>query len=139
MDLAGMWFFLSLLILVEQAYKDVKSMTVDDRYNYMLFGYAVFFALATGITILDILKFTLAAIIIGIAFRNSKIFAKGDQHAIMALLFGNYAAGVSAVFMFILAVATLALFFFGRNRAERIPGFPVLFVVQLATALSTLF
>lgn len=130
------WFFLSSLVLLEQTSRDMKDMYVDERHNYLLFGYALFYALVSHLTLLDIILLTIVAIIIGATMAKSRVLAKGDQQAIMGLLFGNYAAGMLVWFLVYLTAGITAAWWFGRKRHEKLPAFAILLTIQIATGVT---
>lgn len=132
-DVVLSWCVLSLIVLFFQTVKDLRSMTVDERYNYLLMGYALFSAVSVGLSLGDILVLTAVSVVLGVAMRRSGVLAKGDQQAVYTLLLGNYATEMLVVFLLLLCTALLTAYLtvkLGRYGVSRIPAFPLILVAQ---------
>jgi len=134
MDIATTWYILSILLLFTQSIRDLVRTKVDERYNYMLFGYALFAFFASGGGLKELLFITVTTIVVGVALRGT--MGKGDHQALTALLLGNYAVGSITVFLALLAFGVLVMAVNLRlSGLDRAPFYPVLAVIQLTTAV----
>lgn len=134
MDVAMTWWWLTTIILLFETVRDMKTMRIDERHIYLLFGYTLFLAIYLGTGFLEIVGFSLAAAIILASAR--KVLARGDQMILFNLLLGHHKTGSLILFVltftFVLIGYLLGVKIIAK-KSGKAPAVPLLTVAHLLT------
>ena len=132
------YYFLSLIMLIYNTFKDIKTREIDERYNYFAFG-ATFMLLAyfkTSIIFIFALSFLTGLII----FITKRFMALGDLQALTWILLGFGAIEQFKIVKFLIAftmllVITLITKKFIKREQEETPGY----ILILGSYIITIF
>jgi|GEM_PF-4991040 len=130
------WALSGAVYLVFMLISDIKEMTIDDRYNYLMYGltFALFFL--SHLSFWRRLILLIIAIIIVNMIKKTKVFGDGDISALYWLIYGFALLNIYALIVFLILLVVLAVLSnigMKIGKVEKIPFFPMLFLDFIIT------
>lgn len=127
-----LFFFFTVISLASQVYEDIKTLNVDSRRNFYMYGVVITLALLSGLS-WDYLAALIIVIIFTVALRytekkeNKKLFGGGDTEILNWIVPGTVILGTGLLypivylisFAFSLAGTTLII---KNYKLEKFPG-----------------
>ncbi len=130
------YYFLSILMLIYNTFRDIRTREIDERYNYFMFGATMMLLGYFKINI--ILVFILIFLTIIVILLTKKFMATGDLQALVWILLGFGAIEHFKIIKFLIAFTGLFILSFItkkliKKEREETPGYILLLGAYLIT------
>lgn len=127
----------SFLSLAAQTIKDIKTMKIDSRANFIMMGIVIGAYLFLGINFMAYLACTLLSI--GFGHLTKNLFGEGDREMFMWILPGMYLLDYWYPLLFLFCLTLIAGLNFGLKHYKKIlvktPGMPVVMGAYLLSII----
>lgn len=128
-----------LIVLAILSYQDIKTMTVDTRMNFLMFGLLAGFALQVNVAVLF---FLIAGMIIVYVYFNlirlSFNFGEADPE-VLAWVFGTVTLDMLQGYVFFISFVALLIISALKYRKQRIPFVPLVALSYLVSFVYYVF
>lgn len=142
------WVFLGTMSLAILTYQDIKTMKIDDRYNWFMYGVNAIFIALVSLNIWMILLSIGLTMLINIVWNKTNLkdrLESGDISALTWIIIGFAFTNITVYYWFIgiflgsallyIVLKTITFLFILKKEESPLPFFPVILISYLATII----
>lgn len=134
------WFIGGLIHLFILSYQDIKNNhTIDDRYNYMMYGFTAGFYFLIRPKLIFIIGCIISAILLYFILKKAKFIGDGDLNAFNWIIIGLGIISFDSVITFLICLIVLCIllviFRLLNKKDIHVAFFPYIFISFLVTGL----
>lgn len=138
------YFFITTMMLIYNTYKDIKTMEIDSRYNFMAIGATMMLLAYFQTSFITLIVVSIVVSITMLIFNYKKFFASGDIEAMSWVMFalGIFSYGKMIIFLILMTLFysfNLVMLRLIKSHQKRVPAYCMILGSWLITLITFFF